>query len=295
MSFDIRAPDLYELFNTGLPRAGTSVDPKTGQGVQIFTLAGGNPNLVPELARTISGGAVLTPHWVPGLTVAADWYSISITGAIVTIPTKTILDNCKAGQQLYCDQLVFGGANGALSVVKSNPLNVDAQSVSGLDFQADYVTDLFGNNLSLHMVGNYTDEQSETTQGVPYDYAGSVGGDSQYQGVPKFRSTLSATYSMGAWQGTIQSRIIGSARLVNTWTNLNVDNNEVPAVAYLDLRASYRWSDNIQLYAALDNALDAPPPVVVSTSNTGSGGSGTRDDLYAAYGREFRLGIRLNY
>src|SRR6185312_9434192 len=109
-----------------------------------------------------------------------------------------------------------------------------------------YTTGLMSGTLNLHLLGNYTDEQTRTALGVNTDYAGSLGADSLVSGVPKFRATISATYLEGPWQGTVQSRIIGSAKLNNDWGPLDVDDNSVPPVAYLDLRGSYKWNDNIQ-------------------------------------------------
>src|ERR1019366_4851135 len=75
-SFDIRAPALTELFSAGTPILGSATDPHTGQNVQIYALFPGNPNLVPEESTTVSGGIVLTAHWIDGLSLSADWYSI---------------------------------------------------------------------------------------------------------------------------------------------------------------------------------------------------------------------------
>ena len=264
--------------------------------MQIYELSAGNPNLKPEQSTTISGGVVLTPHWVEGLSLSADWYSIDISKAIVTISASTILANCKAGQQLYCAQLIFSGPGGSLSQINSGPLNADQQTVSGLDFQADYITDFLAGKLLLHLVGNYTDEQTQTDQGFKYDYAGSLSYDSPFQGVPKFKATLGATYSQDAWSGTVQTRFIGAAQLVNGWTSANVDNNSVPNVAYLDLRGSYRVTDNIQLYAAVDNLLDTPPPdVAASPASVTDFETSVRDDVYDAFGRVFRVGVRVSY
>ena len=295
-SFDIRAPALTELFSAGTPILGSATDPHTGQNVQIYVLSAGNPNLVPEESTTVSGGIVLTPHWIDGLSLSADWYSISISKAIVTIGSSTILANCKAGQALYCGQLIFGGPGGALSQINSGPLNADSQTVSGLDFQADYLTDFLDGKLNLHLVGNYTDEQTQTDQGVLYDYAGSLSFDSPIQGVPKFKTTLAATYLEGPWSATMQGRFIGSAHLVNGWGPTNVDNNSVPEVAYLDLRGSYKLSDNVQLYAAIDNTFNTPPPDVAASSNAVTEfETSVRDDVYDALGRQYRIGIRLRY
>ncbi len=295
-SFDIRAPDLSELFSGGTPILGSATDPHTGINVQIYQLSAGNPKLTPEQSTTVTGGVVLTPHWVDGLSLSADWYSISISKAIVTISSSTILANCKAGQALYCGQLIFGGPGGALSQINSGPLNADSQTVSGLDFQADYIMDLFDGKLNFHLVGNYTDEQTQTDQGIKYDYAGSLSFDSPEQGVPKFKATLATTYVEGPWSGTVQGRFIGSAHLVNGWNALNVDNNSVPDVGYLDLRASYKWSDNVQLYAAIDNTFNTPPPDVAASSNSVTDfETSVRDDIYDALGRQYRIGVRFSY
>ncbi len=89
---------------------------------------------------------------------------------------------------------------------------------------------------------------------------------------------------------TAQSRIIGSAVLSNAWVSgVQVDNNAVPAVIYGDFRGSYRWNDHIQLYGAVDNAFDAPPPNLAST-----GGGGTDCRIYDCIGRAYRVGVRFD-
>jgi outer membrane receptor protein involved in Fe transport len=127
-------------------------------------------------------------------------------------------------------------------------------------------------------------------------YAGSVGPDTSISGVPKFRATVAATYMEGPWQGTVQGRIIGAAVLNSAWGPLDVDDNSVPPVAYLDLRGAYRWTENIQIYAALDNVFNTPPPVVAATTNSSTPyDASVRDDIYDAIGRQYRVGVRFNY
>jgi outer membrane receptor protein involved in Fe transport len=295
-SYDIRAPDLAELFAAGASTSNQGIDPKTGRNVNFFTVSVGNPALKPEQSTTISGGIVLTPHWIEGLNLSADWYSITIKGAIASTGSTTELAQCNAGNQFYCSQLVFAGAGGALSSIIVSPLNAASATTSGVDFQSDYTQDVLNGVMNLRFVGNYTDEQTQTLLGIVSDYAGALGGDSSPSGVPKLKATASATYIEGAWQGTVQGRFIGSARLVNTWGPLNVDNNEVPEVAYLDLRGSYRWNDSIQIYAAVDNTFNTPPPDV-ATSSVGSTflAPATRTDIYDAIGRQYRVGVRFSY
>ena len=293
-SFDIRAPDLQELFTTGFSVAGTFVDPKSGATVNGFVLQGGNPNLKPEDSTTISAGVVLTPHWVDGLNLSVDYYSIELRKAIATVGTSVVLAQCAAGVQIFCNQLTYTG--GVLTQVATTPINANSQSVSGIDFQADYRTPFLTGALDLHLVGNYMDHQTQTAQGITLDYAGAIGPDSSPRGIPKFRSTLSATYVEGPWQGTVQGRVIGAAKLNNAWGPLDVDNNSIPMVAYLDLRASYKWNDNIQFYGAIDNVINTPPPIPAGTTSAlNFYDQSIRDDIYDAIGRAFRIGIRVKY
>ena len=96
-SFDIRAPNLAELFNV-IPASGGQVDYKTGNTVAVaLSEAAGNTALQPEKAITWSAGIVLTPHWVPGLTMSFDWYSINVKNIIVAPSTTFERTACLAG------------------------------------------------------------------------------------------------------------------------------------------------------------------------------------------------------
>ena len=54
-------------------------DPKTGETVPALrVLAGGQPNLRPEVAYEFNYGAVWTPRFVRGLTLSADFYHIDL-------------------------------------------------------------------------------------------------------------------------------------------------------------------------------------------------------------------------
>jgi outer membrane receptor protein involved in Fe transport len=152
---------------------------------------------------------------------------------------------------------------------------------------------LWGNPLNWHLVGNYTDERTNTVLGIKFDGAGIYGGSgfvNPLSGLtsPKLRFNISATYDLEPYEITVQSRFIGSARISNTYvTGVDIDHNWIPPVAYLDLRGSYRWSDRIQLYFAVDNTLNTPPAI-------GTGSQGGLGQIYDALGRSFRVGVRFD-
>jgi iron complex outermembrane recepter protein len=286
---------------------------------------------VPEQATTVSGGIVLTPHWIENLSMSFDWYSITLHGGIFAPSAGQIFTQCAVLKDPNFCQFVFFGQGplvnglatseldgngrspaaliGGLTFAFANPgdfngyyqgpVNANRETVSGLDFQADYHHDLFDGTLSWHVLGNYTDEKTRTSLGVTVDGAGAVSGDGAFNPLsgftsPKFRVTVATTYDEGPWSLTAQARVIGSARLTNNLlqnqtTYTSIDDNSVPAVVYGDFRASYDWSDRIQMYAAVDNMFDAPPPNIPTI-----GGGGTSCITYDCIGRSYRVGVRFN-
>ena len=296
------APDLFELFTPPSYSHNTGIDPKTNKSVSLYSAIEGNPNLLPEDATTVSGGVVLTPTFIPGFSASFDWYSIVVKGAVFSASQTQITQQCALGVQAYCNEEHFGDPSeaadypGALNVIVNAPLNASSFSTSGLDFAADYSMGLFSGNLGWHLVGNYLDTYTETVLGAYQEGAGSLVASSSAPGqltsTPKLHFNLSATYTDGPWSGTIQGRIKGPAKLNIFWQNsINVDDNNIPWVGYLDLRGSYKWNEHVQFYTSINDVNDAPPPL----TPTAVGGSGTNTQLYDGLGRVYQAGIRVNY
>jgi outer membrane receptor protein involved in Fe transport len=298
ISRDIRAPILNELFSKGVATSGSAVDPNTGRSEQIFTFASGNPNLRPEVAKTYSGGIILSPDWLPHFTMSVDYYNISIKDAIASVNATQVLSRCVAGETAFCGQLVFAGANGALSQINTFPLNVASLDVDGLDFQADYSHPLFAGQISAHLVGNYILHQSQVQLGTKIDYAGAIGPDNPVSGVPRARVNGSISYDQGPLSLTTQVRFIGAAKLVSTWTAKDVDRNKISPIAYVDLRASYKLTKDIQIFGNIDNLFNQEPPVVAGTSSRGQTVyyyTAVRGDIYDLLGRSVRGGVRVTF
>ena len=317
-STDIRAPNIAELFTAHQINTGAAIDlhspactsttlnvygfPNSVAGCAspfVSTDRSGNPNLVPETGRTITAGVVLTPSFLDNFQVAVDWYNISVSGSIVTLvanPTSC----AQALSALYCSLQVFNGGTysngkGILSSLTGYPVNANNERVSGFDAQMDYGFDFFSGHMQLGLKSSYVDEHTIINIGVTCDQIGTAGlagcgGDT----VPKFKGTLAATYSEGPLSLTVQSRFQGSMTLNNTWTSgVQVDKNSIDPNAYLDLRAAYKWSDNLQFYTAIDNVQDIPPILVAPLASTGSSFQSlgfTGDNL----GRVMRVGVRVS-
>ena len=298
VSRDIRAPNLNELFSSGLSTLSSGVNPNTGNNEAFFSYVSGNPNLTPEKATTWSGGVVLTPGFAPGFTLSVDYYNINLKDVIATISQPEVLDRCEAGDASFCALIDFSGPNGSIVQVSRFPQNLASLKASGLDFQADYSMPLGAGDLGLRVVGNYIFNLSQDQLGKTIKYAGALSGDNGVSGVPKARFTASATYSEGPLSVTAQSRFFGAGKLVYNWGPKDVDNNKVNARAYLDLRGSYQLTDNVQFFATVDNLLNKAPANVARGPSQGQNTyyfTGIRGDLHDALGRSYRIGARLNF
>ena len=70
---------------------GTLSQPTSGQVNSFF---GGNPNVTPEEADTVTFGVVWQPDFIPGLAVTVDYYDIEVDNAISIRPNFDIVDGC---------------------------------------------------------------------------------------------------------------------------------------------------------------------------------------------------------
>jgi iron complex outermembrane recepter protein len=301
-SHDIRAPGLFELYSTGQLIANSAIDPRTGLVASIFSVTQGNLNLKPEIGNTITMGAVITPtDLIPGLRVSIDWWKIKMTDVIFTAGLTQTLAQCAAGVQTFCNNLVFEGPETvpgrgpSLTRINLQPVNAALQKTAGWDFSTDYTMPLFAGDFTVRALGTYLYQDLQDSLGIRFDAIGNIGGDARRGSSPKFKGTLSGTYAQDAWSLTAQMRVVGKAVLNKEWVEgVDVDDNTVPAIAYMDLRGAYDLNENMQFYFAVDNVLDKAPPVVTSTVSN-SWYAPFRDELHDVFGRRGRLGVRMRF
>ena len=304
VSSDIRAPSLTELYNPGSTSIQVVNDSfRPGNPTtNIFALGGGNPNLKPEIAKTYSTGMVLTPQFIPGLSLSLDWYSINIKGAIASPGYPYVLAQCFAGIQIFCP-FIIRDSNGIITTIATSPVNAASNKTSGVDFQMDYRRPIFNGNLNVILIGGYTHELTIDSLGVVVKQAGSLNRappNSGTVGAPKLRAVFSAGYTEDRYSASFQVRGFGPAKLNNAWVEgVDVDENDVPAKAFVDIRGSYFFDEahNYQVYVAVDNVLDTEPPIIPHGRLAGIPYfyTPTRTDIYDALGRSWRLGVKAKF
>ena len=333
LSADIRAPGIGELFSPGLISTQTQQYPPGGPSYNVHYGAAGNPSLVPEQAETVSGGVVLTPHWIENLTMSFDWYSIVLHNGIFAPSYAQIASECATQHVAAFCSLVFfakgypgnsslpvaaevdgngvspglsaaygqfsADSEGALNFYLQSPVNANRETDSGLDFQTDYHHELFDGVMDWHILGNYTDEKTRTSLGVTVDGAGAVSGDASLNPLtgftePKLRMTVTSTYAEGPWALTAQGRLIGSAVLTN---NLTQSQGTYTSLDNNNVPAviygDFRASYRWNDHILIYSAVDNAFDTPPPNLPT-IGGGGTNCIIYDCIGRAYRLGVRFD-
>ena len=289
---------------------------------------GGSVDLVPERADTLTIGVVLSPKSgaLSRFRFSADWYQIKINDAILGPPfgigAQNIVNQCFAGVQSYCDRITFGTpldpSNSMSNIEAVNNLAGNLQSfiTRGIDFEAAYTQPVGMGSLNFRVLASYLYDQlfsqglagASGTVPPPLNYAGQSGPTAAFgtfNTAPKWQGNLFATYTQGPFSGTVQVRYVGSGKLYaispyggyavgpgdagyDTTNPNSVSDNHVPAAAYVNVSASWDFTDNFTLFGSINNLFGKDPPVA-----PGGNGYPTNPVYFDTYGRTWRVGVRV--
>ncbi|MDE1145325.1 MAG: TonB-dependent receptor [Azospirillaceae bacterium] len=302
------APTAAECLRTGVSAAQYGHITANGAG-QYNDLEGGNTELKPETADTLTVGAVLTPTFLPDLTLSADYYNIKIDGLIGGIGADLIMTNCLNGinTSYYCP-LIHRSSTGSLwlgttGYVTNTNQNTGSEETSGIDFNANYRLDLADvgiekiGALNFNFTGTFTLDQ--VTQALPgsdgYDCAGYYGATCSNP-VPIWRHKVRMTWET-PWDANISvnwRHISGSQWEVQS-SNATLNGTGIPglnsiaAYDYFDFAASYQVSDWLTLSGGVNNVFDKDPPLVTTQVNGNSSyiNGNTYSQVYDSLGRYF--------
>jgi len=292
-SRDIRAPSLQELYTGAIQSRGQVIDRfKPGSVTfNIQQIGGGNAALKPEIADTISGGAVFQPRFFPGFSASVDYYRIKIQDSISTLAVQQIVDRCFNGNQALCGQI--SRVNGDIIEIRSTNLNLAGFETNGFDIELAYRTSLstFSENwegdVGMRVLANYVGK-FETNDGVTaLDLAGSLG-DRQ----PDWTIQSSTFYERGPVRVTVVNRYLSSGVVSNDFRAPNeIDDNHVAARLYTNLNVNYkfqRFGGDAEVFFNADNIFDVKPP-----KGFGWGYGLAASPQYDVIGPMFKVGFRL--
>jgi iron complex outermembrane recepter protein len=294
---------------TGVPAAQIGFVPAPAAG-QISQQSGGNPNLSPEEADTLTVGLVFEPTFLPGLSVTVDYFKIEINKAVSTPTTSQVLDGCYTAAlnpgfnpgnpfcALIARNTLTGSLNGTTGVSQQLS-NLGKVNAEGYDLGVNY-------RLNAGAVGRFdiglqaTVTTESSFQSLPtvavIDCLGFYGQDC---GGPTAKTKWSqrTTWTLGDFSAGYNWRNLGKVRVQDIRAaGFAPQFREIKAYDYFDLNFAWSPTKNLSLTLVVTNATDKQPPEVGNTIATTATNSGnTFPQWYDVVGRSYSIGARLKF
>lgn len=273
--------------------------PADSPAAQYNTITGGDPGLAPEESDTYSFGFIVSPNFIPGLSVSVDYYDIKVEDAITSIAEETTLLQCiETGQ--FCES-VARGQNDTLWLGLAAPGNgIQAQSTNigffqtkGVDVEITYNLDM-GEWGSLNFVNiyGYIDEWTQEE----YPGAGEIACEGVYGGscvlpLAENRNRFQATWAT-PWDVTVNLtwRYIDEVEQAFTANDpIDIDSQD-----YIDLAATWAVTDYATLRLGMNNVLDEEPPFVAQGVTARENGN-TYPGIYDPLGQYWFAGVSFQF
>lgn len=271
--------------------------------------SGGNVNLKVETSDSYTIGTVITPHWVPGLSLTVDWFDINVNNSIATLDAQAVLDACYSQSSInnqYCGLFQrYNGAPGTTGPAGEEPgqilenslhvipLNYAKLRVRGIDVELNYqhqFANIAGVSTRLIYTHNFrndtyldaTDPTFRTQQlgtlGFPFDEF------SWNLDVNKGPVTLGyklryvGKMTVAPWDAL--HSVNGQAPQETDYSNITY----YPAQYYHNVRLQVDVTKKYNFYIGVDNLLNTQPPL-------GTTGAGFGSAIYDNVGRFFYAGV----
>ena len=276
-----RPPSLFELRSPRYMVPNVSVpDPwHPGAPSKVATLIGGNPDLQPIEAESMTAGFVFSPDAVPEFHLLANYWRIRTDHRVTVLPFSTLM----AHEDLFRDRIVraaptpqeqAAGIPGRLLQMDLSRLNFGRLTTSGVDlaFKYEWETDWgkFTQQVSATWVNDFTAVDVPTTSPIQR-----VGVANSAGSIPRWRVVGGIGWQYGGlglstnldWlPGYMDATISG------------LTGRRLPARTLVDLQATLTmdellgsgplWSD-LKLQLGVKNLFDEMPPFAAVGFSTG--------------------------
>ncbi|HSX54449.1 MAG TPA: TonB-dependent receptor, partial [Sphingomonas sp.] len=243
--------------------------------------SGGNPDLEAEKSKSLTIGGVLTPRFVPGLSISVDYYDIQVDDVITSVAAQTILNLCYDSPTLnnpFCGMFQRAGASGgprgeeAFRILEGSLLvssaNFAKLKVRGVDLNAAYNRRFSWGSLAVKGVYNHVIQNDSFTNPANPNFKNVFTGE---LGDPQNAFTLSTDLKFGKFSIGHTWRWLDKQYL-NTWEDYNAVNGQpaqnldyadiamYPAVGTHDIRVGYDVNEKFNFYGGVTNVGNTNPP-----------------------------------
>lgn len=267
-----------------------------GGAVAATVLRGGGFGVVePETSSNYTVGAVFTPEFAD-LSIAVDYFDITIKDEISTLGAGTIVANCYGSQDFANEPLCAFVTRGqptnpiGIDVVQSQFININSQRNTGLDFTMRYGQDTKWGSLRVNsQFTRQLKDEIDLLQESQTNYLNGGIGEPKWTGFTNV--TLKPNDKVSLRYGF--NYIGKSDGLQNLYPSLNgvppnpadvIDGvftvpqdgqtvfwkTDVESVFYHNLSAEYAMESGWTFRFGIDNVFDEQPPASSSQSNVGN-------------------------
>ncbi|KZN47436.1 TonB-dependent receptor [Pseudoalteromonas luteoviolacea] len=230
-------------------------------GSTIRTGVGGNPEIGPETANTITLGLV---YQSAHLSATLDYFNIEVDDAINSVSGSNMLRLCYSdplAYQAYCNSFTRDPSTHQITVLEKRPMNASNEQVAGLDLNVNFgsTVDSFEYRVNWDTTRLLEHENTAFSGAETEQLLGKITSDRG--SYTKWKSNLFATLAYSQWQGTYSIQYIGKAEDENGGGPIG---SSVPSVIYHDIQVSYSISHALKLSFGIDNLFDKQPPFLTS-------------------------------
>tara|TARA_R110002072_G_scaffold9518_12_gene45963 strand:- start:3424 stop:6387 length:2964 start_codon:yes stop_codon:yes gene_type:complete len=262
--------------------------------VQIAALFGGNPDLEEETSDSFTVGVVLQPVFVPGLTITADYFDITVENAISTLGLNSALALCfgdenraPAGSLADPNCEAFIGTRDATGAFdrQGGPLlggaNIAEIGVSGVDLEVNYTsslpfslfTDTGEQRVNLSFLGTWTESSYFIADVAEPDIidecSGQFGVAACGEPTPEFKWTSRASFIDGPVTTSIAWRHVSAVGDDDDGRNYAARNGVETIEAYdlIDLSFGFDIYENFSMNLGVNNLFNTLPDTPVFDAN----------------------------
>ncbi len=190
-----RSPSLANLtapVTTTVQTVNTFFDPVRGGNLPFTLTQGGNPDLRAEKGVNLNLGAVYSPTPLPGLTMKADFWQITVKDNIVIPSIADLYNGISPVGRLTRDASQYP----TFDTRVTNGGEIDA---AGYDFGASYVwRTADGGTLSFDLNATYTTRFERVFGPTVTQFLGNW--TAGYGAMPRLRSVVGANWRRGRWE-----------------------------------------------------------------------------------------------
>jgi iron complex outermembrane receptor protein len=233
---------------------------------QLSVITGGNEALKPETSKSWVLGGVLSPSFIPRLSLEVNWYDIRVDGAIQSIPAQTTLYRCVyQNDPLACGSVTRSGTGNVVQI-RGTLQNIAGIKTQGTDVNLSYRTakapwGRLGFTWDNTFLSKY-DVITPTTDGFVTEHRKGKEIGSPSQGYPKWKALGSIDWDNDDFGATLTGRYISRLEELN--------NNDSPMESTFYTDAQLRWNPtfmslkNIGLAVGVNNLFNVHTPGCVT-------------------------------